>query len=42
MVSKRSLGFDPVDPSKKDRLDGWMIKSEGDSVPVFGDIFHVH
>ena len=42
MVSKRSVGFDLVDPLEKVSSDGWMIRSEGDCVSVFGDIFHVH
>ena len=42
MVSKRSVGCDPVDPLKEVGSDGWMIRSDRDSVPVLGDIFHVH
>jgi hypothetical protein len=34
MVYKRSVGFDPVDPLEKVSSDGWMIRSEGESVPV--------
>ena len=42
MVSKRSVGFDPVDPLEKVSSDGWMIRSEGEIVSVFGYTFHVH